>query len=253
MYNGIASGGVASGTGPTTVHEAPTMHAKILVVDDEHMVTEVLERYLRREGFDVATAGDGEAALRLAREWAPDLVVLDLMLPQRDGLDVCRTLRGESRLPIIILTAKGEETDRIVGLELGADDYVVKPFSPRELVARIKAVLRRAAEQASVPQAGEALRMPGFYLNPKTRAVESLGKKVDLTAKEFDLLYFLASHPGQVFTREQLMNDVWDYTYAGDASTVTVHIRRLREKLEPEPARPRFLKTVWGVGYKFEA
>jgi len=229
------------------------MHAKILVVDDEHMVTEVLERYLRREGFDVATAGDGEAALRLAREWAPDLVVLDLMLPQRDGLDVCRTLRGESRLPIIILTAKGEETDRIVGLELGADDYVVKPFSPRELVARIKAVLRRAAEQASVPQAGEALRMPGFYLNPKTRAVESLGKKVDLTAKEFDLLYFLASHPGQVFTREQLMNDVWDYTYAGDASTVTVHIRRLREKLEPEPARPRFLKTVWGVGYKFEA
>jgi len=227
--------------------------AKVLVVDDEHVVTEVLEQYLRRDDFEVATTDNGETALHLAREWAPDLIVLDLMLPKFDGIEICRTLRQESRVPIIMLTARGETTDRIVGLEMGADDYVVKPFSPGELVARIKAVLRRTAIPANLATSGEALRFPGFSLNPQTRLVEVRGKRVDLTAKEFDLVYFLASRPGQVFTRDQLMNDVWDYTYAGDASTVTVHIRRLREKIEPDPARPRFLKTVWGVGYKFEA
>lgn len=226
---------------------------KVLVVDDEHVVTEVLEQYLRRDDFEVATADDGEKALRLAREWGPDLIVLDLMLPKVDGLEICRTLRKESRVPIVMLTARGETTDRIVGLEIGADDYVVKPFSPGELVARIKAVLRRTATPANFASSGEVVRFPDFSLNPQTRIVEVRGKRVELTAKEFDLLYFLASHPGQVFTRDQLMNDVWDYTYAGDASTITVHIRRLREKLEPDPARPRFLKTVWGVGYKFEA
>ncbi len=225
---------------------------KILVVDDEPVVTEVVERYLRLEGFEVATAGDGESALKLARELAPDLVVLDLMLPGIDGLEVCRTLRQEGPVPIVMLTARGEETDRIVGLELGADDYVVKPFSPRELVARIKAVLRRSAKETT-PTPGSALHFKDLVINPLTRVVEVRGTQVDLTAKEFDLLHYLASHAGQVFTREQLMDDVWDYTYAADASTVTVHVRRVREKIEADPVRPRFIKTVWGVGYKFEA
>ena len=226
--------------------------ARVLVVDDEKMVTEVVGSYLEREGFEVALAADGEEALRLAREQSPDLVILDLMLPKIDGLEVCRALRRDSQVPIIMLTAKGEELDRIVGLELGADDYVVKPFSPRELLARIKAVLRRGASGADSHQSGDALRFGELRINPKTRVVEARGERVALTAKEFDLLYFLASSPGQVFTRDQLMNHVWDFVYAGDASTVTVHIRRLREKIEADPERPLFLKTVWGVGYKFE-
>lgn len=224
---------------------------RVLVVDDEPMVVEVVERYLKRDGFEVATAGDGDKALALAGTWGPDLVVLDLMLPGTDGLEVCRALRRQSTIPVIMVTARGEETDRVVGLELGADDYVVKPFSPRELVARIKAVLRRSAE-APRP-AGSGLRFNGLSIEPETRRVEVGGTPVELTAREFDLLCFLASRPGQVFSREQLMNDVWDYTFAGDPSTVTVHIRRLREKIEPEPMRPRFIKTVWGVGYKFES
>ena len=232
---------------------SPVSPIKVLVVDDEPVVTEVVSRYLGREGFQVATADSGEAALSMAREWEPDLIVLDLMLPKIDGLEVCRTLRAEGQVPIVMLTARGEETDRIVGLELGADDYVVKPFSPRELVARIKAVLRRSTAEATPPASRAALRFSGLSVNPKSRAVEAHGKQVELTAKEFDLLFFLASHPGQVFTREQLMDDVWDYTYAGDASTVTVHVRRLREKIEVDPVRPRFIKTVWGVGYKFES
>jgi two-component system response regulator ResD len=151
-----------------------------------------------------------------------------------------------------MLTARGEETDRIVGLEIGADDYIVKPFSPRELVARIKAVLRRTASDTHQRQDSDELRFPGLAINPRTRQVEVDGQSVSLTAREFDLMFFLASHPGQVFTRDQLMNDVWDYTFAGDSSTVTVHVRRLREKIESDPMRPRMIKTVWGVGYKFE-
>ena len=226
---------------------------KILVIDDEPMVTEVVGRYLGRDGFEVATAADGEKGLSVVSDWMPDLVVLDLMLPKIDGLEVCKAIRKGSRVPIIMLTARGEETDRIVGLELGADDYIVKPFSPRELVARIKAVLRRSVETAGPKETGDVIRYEGFVLNPRTRVVEVRGRGIDLTSKEFDLLYFLSSSPGQVFTRDQLMNDVWDYTYAADASTVTVHIRRLREKIEPDPIRPSFIKTVWGVGYKFEA
>jgi DNA-binding response OmpR family regulator len=225
---------------------------RILVVDDEPMVTEVVERYLMRDGFEVSTAYDGDKALALAQSWAPDLVVLDLMLPGKDGLEVCRALRREGEVPIIMLTARGEETDRIVGLEIGADDYIVKPFSPRELVARIKAVLRRAQSGSEPATPADVIRSAGLLINPRTRAVDVNGTAASLTAKEFDLLHFLASHPGQVFSREQLMNDVWDYTFAGDTSTVTVHIRRLREKIEPDPLRPRYVKTVWGVGYKFE-
>ena len=228
------------------------MSERILVVDDEPMVTEVIERYLVRDGFAVETAGNGVDALTIAQTWLPDLIVLDLMLPGKDGLEVCRTVHRERNVPVIMLTARGEETDRIVGLEVGADDYMVKPFSPRELVARIKAVLRRAAAPAPVAGSNELLRFNGMVINPRTRTVEVNGTGASLTAKEFDLLYFLASHPAQVFSRDQLMNDVWDYTFAADSSTVTVHVRRLREKIEPDPLRPRYVKTVWGVGYKFE-
>ncbi len=232
-------------------HSESMPRYRILVVDDEPMVTEVVERYLVRDGFEVSTAADGDKALALAQTWVPDLIVLDLMLPGKDGLEVCRTLRKGGPVPIIMLTARGEEADRIVGLEIGADDYMVKPFSPRELVARIKAVLRRTA--GSEDAAGsDLLRFQGLVINPRTRNVEVNGETVALTAKEFDLLYFLAAHTGQVFSREQLMNHVWDYTFAGDSSTVTVHVRRLREKIEPDPIRPRYVKTVWGVGYKFE-
>ena len=227
------------------------MPARVLVVDDERVVTEVVERYLQREGYEVSLASDGAEALRVAQEWAPDLVVLDLMLPTLDGLEVCRRLRHDSSTPIIMLTARGEETDRVVGLELGADDYIVKPFSPRELVARVKTVLRRTTSEVAQSPGGTR-RFDTLTVNPQTRAVILKGQQVRLTAKEFDLLWFLASHPGQVFTREQLMDQVWDYTYAGDYSTVTVHIRRLREKVEADPMKPRYIKTVWGVGYKFE-
>ena len=226
------------------------MH-RVLVVDDERTVTEVVERYLLREGFEVAVAGDGAEALRLAQVWGPDLMILDLRLPGLDGLEVCRRLRQHTRLPIIMLTSRSEETDRVVGLELGADDYVVKPFSPRELVARVKSVLRRASADPR-QDAGGTLWFDGVAINPLTRTVNVNGAAVQLTAKEFDLLFHLALHRGQVFTRSQLMDQVWDYEYAADPSTVTVHIRRLREKVESDPVRPRLIKTVWGVGYKFE-
>ena len=233
-------------------HQASPHGQRILVVDDEPVVADVVQRYLTREGHDVRTAADGEAALKLAREWAPALVVLDLMIPVVDGLEVCRRLRKDSTVPVIILTARGDEPDRIAGLEIGADDYVVKPFSPRELVARIKAVFRRLESGPAAANA-ETIRFEGLTVNPRTRSVEANRRHVELTAKEFDLLVFLALRPGQVFTREQLMREVWEYSYPVESSTVTVHMRRLRERIESDPAQPRWLKTVWGVGYKFEA
>lgn len=226
------------------------MDAKILLVDDEPMVTDVMERYLRREGFQVLLAADGEAAVATAQESAPDLILLDLMLPKIDGLTAFRQIRSHSSVPVIILTAKGEETDRIVGLETGADDYIAKPFSPREVVARIKAVLRRAGG-AAAPASGDSIQFDQLLINPRTRDVHVDRRKIELTAKEFDLLWFLASNPGDVFSRAQLLDQVWDYQYAGDASTVTVHIRRLRIKIEADPDHPRYIKTVWGIGYKF--
>lgn len=226
------------------------MDATILLVDDEPMVMDVMERYLRREGFQVLLAADGEAAVATARESAPDLILLDLMLPKIDGLTAFRQIRSHSSVPVIILTAKGEETDRIVGLETGADDYIAKPFSPREVVARVKAVLRRVG-RATPPASGDSIRFDQLLINPRTRDVHVDRRKVELTAKEFDLLWFLASNPGDVFTRAQLLDQVWDFQYAGDASTVTVHIRRLRLKVETDPDHPRYIKTVWGVGYKF--
>jgi len=225
----------------------------ILIVDDEPTIVEVVGLYLQREGFRVITAADGAAALALVEQQRPDLVVLDLMLPGISGLDVMRRLRASGALPIILLTARSEEADRVVGLELGADDYVTKPFSSRELVARVKAVLRRThPEPAAEPSAANILTVGGLRMDTASHAVTLDGQPIGLTAREFDLLQFLMRHPGQVFTREQLLDNVWGYTFASDMSTVTVHIRRLREKIEPDPANPVFLQTIWGVGYKLE-
>jgi DNA-binding response OmpR family regulator len=220
----------------------------VLVVDDEPIVREVVVRYLEREGYRTLEAADGLRAKELVERHSPGLVVLDLMLPGTDGLALCRWIRARSGLPVIMLTARGEEADRIVGLELGADDYVTKPFSPRELVARVRSVLRRAESDGP---ATEPLVFAGLELDPSSREVQRSGEPLQLTAKEFDLLHFLASHPSHVFSREQLMARVWGYSAALDTGTVTVHIRRLREKVEEDPSRPRFLQTVWGVGYRF--
>jgi two-component system response regulator ResD len=220
----------------------------VLVVDDESIVREVVVKYLRREGYRTLEAGDGDTALALVEHERPDLVVLDLMLPGTDGLTVCRRIRARSELPVIMLTARAEEADRIVGLELGADDYVTKPFSPRELAARVKTVLRRA----TAPQLRAArLAFEDLEIDASTREVRKRGESLRLTAKEFDLLWFLASNPRQVFSRDQLMDRVWGYDAALDTGTVTVHVRRLRSKIEDDPARPRRLETVWGVGYRF--
>jgi DNA-binding response OmpR family regulator len=225
--------------------------AKILVVDDEPNIREVVSLYLRRDGHSVSTAADGEEALRLYRQAEPDLVVLDLMLPKVSGIEVCRRIQSDKRVPVIMLTAKGEEEDRIIGLGIGADDYVVKPFSPRELVARVEAVLRRASETHIGTSQERVLVFGDLRIDPNVREVTVRDVPVTLTAREFDLLHHMASHPKRVFTRDQLMETVWDYAFAGDTSTVTVHIRRLREKIEPDPARPHYLQTVWGVGYRF--
>ena len=221
----------------------------ILVVDDEPIVRDVIVRYLNRDGFTTLEAGDGEDARRLIETGNPSLVVLDVMLPGVDGLELCRWIRGRSNLPVIMLTARGEEADRIVGLELGADDYVTKPFSPRELATRVKTVLRRS--QGAVVTA-ERLEFGDVVLDAASREATKDGRPVALTAREFDLLWFLASHPRHAFSRDLLMDRVWGYSAALDTGTVTVHVRRLREKLEDDPAKPRHLQTVWGVGYRFD-
>jgi DNA-binding response OmpR family regulator len=226
---------------------------RVLVVDDEASIREVVAQYLALDGFTVAQASDGTEALRLAELQPPDLVVLDLMLPGLDGVEVCRRLRARSAVPIVMLTARGDETDKLTGFDVGADDYVTKPFSPRELVVRVRAILRRVeATQVPAMVLDDSLHVGSLVIHTQLRSVLRDGAPLDLTAKEFDLLHFLASRPNQVFTRQQLLDRVWDIGYFGDASTVTVHIRRLREKVELDPGRPRHVKTVWGVGYKFE-
>lgn len=226
--------------------------SKILVVDDEASVVEVVRLYLERDGYEVAIAQDGATALNQVDIFKPDLIVLDVMLPELDGLEILRRLRKqEKEVAVILLTARTQETDRIFGLELGADDYVTKPFSPAELVARVKAVLRRSGVVEKT--ATEKIQFADIMIEPDTRRVELRGDYIDLTATEFDLLYFMASNPRQVFRRDQLLEKVWGYSDYLDPSTVTVHIRRLREKIEPEPSSPKHLMTVWGVGYKFEA
>jgi DNA-binding response OmpR family regulator len=221
---------------------------QVLVVDDEPTIREIVVRYLERDGFATLEAADGDRARELVERESPDLVVLDLMLPGTDGLELCRWIRSRSSLPVIMLTARGEESDRIVGLELGADDYVTKPFSPRELAARVRTVLRRAELELVTD---ERLTFDGLAIDSSSREVTRSGEPLRLTAREFDLLWFMANHPRRVFAREQLMRRVWGYSAAVDTGTVTVHMRRLREKIEEEPSRPRHLETVWGVGYRF--
>jgi DNA-binding response OmpR family regulator len=221
----------------------------VLVVDDEPIVRDVIVRYLRRDGFATLEAADGDRARELIETGGAELVVLDLMLPGTDGLELCRWIRSRSDLPVIMLTARGEEADRIVGLELGADDYVTKPFSPRELSARVRTVLRRAGTGTSRP---ERLEFGDVVLDGASREVTRDGEPVALTAREFDLLWFLASNPRRVFSRSHLMDRVWGHLPAHDTGTVTVHVRRLREKLERDPAHPAHLQTVWGVGYRLD-
>ena len=224
------------------------MVPQILVIDDEPIVRDVVCRYLEHESFQTLEASDGDEAFRLLQAEDIQLVVLDVMLPGPDGLDLCRWIRARSDLPVIMLTGRGELTDRIVGLELGADDYITKPFSPRELVARIRSVLRRASARAP---GQDRIELPWLVLDPTTREVVVAGEAIRLTVREFDLLEFLCRHPRHVFSRDQLMDAVWGYRSARDTGTVTVHIRRLREKLEVDPSQPLRLQTVLGIGYRF--
>ncbi|MDQ6928148.1 MAG: response regulator transcription factor [Actinomycetota bacterium] len=234
---------------PTAPVAAP---ARVLVVDDDETVAEIVSRYLSREGFVVESVGDGAEALASATISPPDVVVLDLMLPGLDGLEVCRRLRELAPIPVIMLTARGEESDRVMGLDLGADDYVTKPFSPRELTARVKSVLRRAQGPLAASLEGPSVLTAGdLEVEVPAREARVGGRIVNLTQREFELLVFLMRHPRQAFTRESLLKEVWGYSY-GDTSTVTVHVRRLREKIEIDPSRPERIQTVWGLGYRFE-
>ncbi|MEU6333120.1 response regulator transcription factor [Streptomyces cellulosae] len=236
------------------MEQAPTgggAGVRVLVVDDDPTVAEIVTGYLDRAGYVVDRAGDGPDALARAAAHRPDLVVLDLMLPGMDGLEVCRRMRGQGPVPVIMLTARGDEDDRIMGLEVGADDYVTKPFSPRELVLRVGSVLRRARPVADASVRSDVLGAAGLVVDPGARRAVKNGVELALTVREFDLLSFFLAHPGRAFTREELMRDVWAWDF-GDLSTVTVHVRRLRGKVEDDPARPRLIRTVWGVGYRFD-
>ena len=224
---------------------------RILVVDDEPHIVELVRYNLAQEGFEVSVAYDGHDAIEKAKKDAPDLVILDLMLPYVDGFEVCRHIRKESSVPILMLTAKHGEQERVVGLELGADDYVTKPFSPRELVARVRAILRRTARETQRPSA-VPVGVGGLVLDPGTHEVHLDGRMIDLTTKEFDLLQLLLSHPNRVFTRDFLLEHIWGYDYFGSTRTVDMHISRLREKIEDDPNTPTYIMTVRGVGYKLK-
>ncbi|OBR65230.1 DNA-binding response regulator [Paenibacillus oryzae] len=229
------------------------MHERVLVADDDTNITDVCRRYLEREGYLVITAKDGLEALELWRSQTPSLIVLDLMMPYKNGWEVCNEIRQSEDIPIVMLTARGEEQDRLMGLTMGADDYLTKPFSPRELVLRVKAILRRMRSvQAKPVSASEhTITFEGLTIDVAKRIVEAGGQIIDLTVTEFEMLYLLASHPDQAFSRNQILSKIWDFSYEGDTTTVTVHIRRLREKIEPLPSNPKYIKTVWGIGYKF--
>ncbi|MBR2408485.1 MAG: response regulator transcription factor [Lachnospiraceae bacterium] len=229
---------------------------KIMIVDDDASIAELISLYLRKECFDTLSVEDGEEALRQFVEYEPNLVLLDLMLPGMDGYEVCRELRKTSKVPIIMLSAKGEIFDKVLGLELGADDYMIKPFDSKELVARVKAVLRRFTPEAGKPEEfpnekqGDCVIYQDLLINQTNYAVTYLGKQVEMPPKELELLYFLASHPNQVFTREQLLDHIWGYEYIGDTRTVDVHVKRVREKIKDRANWS--IATVWGIGYKFE-
>ena len=229
---------------------------KILIVDDDSNIAELISLYLTKELYETVIAEDGEMALALFEREHPDLILLDLMLPGIDGMAVCREIRKKSQIPIIMLSAKGETFDKVLGLEMGADDYMIKPFDPKELVARVKAVLRRSQGQAPAapakkPDAARIAEYPDLIINQTNYSVLYQGKTVDMPPKELELLYFLASHPNQVFTREQLLDHIWGYEYVGDTRTVDVHIKRIREKIKDH--KDWSIGTVWGIGYKFEA
>jgi DNA-binding response OmpR family regulator len=223
---------------------------KVLVVDDEDNVCELVRLYLSKEGYEVLKAHDGLTGMEMVKKEKPDVIILDIMLPEMNGWEMCRQIRQTFNVPIIMLTARTDEVDRIMGLEMGADDYVTKPFSPRELVARVRAILRRASQVNK--EDIDFLKYASIEMYYKQRRVLLGGKELVLTPKEFDLLWFLASNPGHVFTREQILEKVWDYDFFGDGRTVDAHIKRLRKKLGDDPEDPRFVHTVWGVGYKFE-
>lgn len=229
---------------------------KIMIVDDDANIAELIELYLRKECFDTLCVEDGEEAMHRFKEYEPNLVLLDLMLPGMDGYEVCRELRKTSKVPIIMLSAKGEIFDKVLGLELGADDYMIKPFDSKELVARVKAVLRRfvsdteKTEQFPNEKQGECVIYQDLLINQTNYAVTYLGHQVEMPPKELELLYFLASHPNQVFTREQLLDHIWGYEYIGDTRTVDVHVKRVREKIKDHANWS--IATVWGIGYKFE-
>jgi DNA-binding response OmpR family regulator len=227
----------------------PTSRGSVLVVDDEPTIAEVVSRYLQRAGYTTRVAGDGPRALEQIQEERPDLVVLDLMLPGMDGLEVMRRMHETERVSVILLTARGEPSDRVIGLRLGADDYVVKPFSPAELVARVDAVLRRVEPEAELE---DPIVFDDLAVDPAARRVTVRGQEAQLTVREYELLLHFVRHPGQVFSRDQLMDSVWRYSFYSDTSTVTVHVRRLRAKIEADPSEPRWLQTVWGVGYRFQ-
>ncbi len=249
MSSSLSQGEALLASKPVGDPAATPARRFVLVVDDEPTIADVVARFLERSGYRTRCAGDGPEALRLAADEHPDLVVLDLMLPGMDGLEVMRRLRERASMSIILLTAKGDHTDRIAGLRLGADDYVVKPFSPAELVARVDAVLRRVDTE---PDREPAISFAGLEVDPRARRVTVRGEEVALTVREFDLLLFLARHPGQVFSRDQLMDTVWNFSFYTDSSTVTVHVRRLRTKIEVDASAPQWLQTVWGVGYRFQ-
>lgn len=227
---------------------------KILIVDDDENIAELISLYLTKECFDTMTASDGEAALTAVKTYMPDLILLDIMLPGIDGYEVLRELRKSSSLPVIMLSAKGETFDKVLGLELGADDYIMKPFDSKEMIARVKAVLRRFTHEKTTSAAGElpkeCVTLPNLVINQTDYSVTYNNQKIEMPPKELELLYFIASHPNQVFTREQLLDHIWSYDYIGDTRTVDVHIKRLREKFKDHPDWD--IKTVWGIGYKFE-
>jgi DNA-binding response OmpR family regulator len=226
---------------------------RILVVDDDPKILKALDQALRKEGYEVMRAADGEEALSLAREEEPDLIVLDIMLPKLDGFEVCAKIRALSNVPILILSARGEEMDKVVGFNVGADDYLTKPFRLSELVLRVRAILRRTAAAApSLITDGAPIRFKEMEINRAARSVTVRAKQVELTPKEFDLLWLLASHPGNVFSREAILQRVWHSDYTGDEAALTVCVRRLREKIEHDPGNPEYIKTIWGIGYKFE-
>jgi two-component system, OmpR family, response regulator ResD len=225
--------------------------SRILIAEDEPSIAEVVKIYLNRAGYLVTLASSGDEAIKRLQQEMPDLLILDLMLPNLDGMEIMRWLRNQSDLPVIMLTARRSEADRIAGLEMGADDYVVKPFSPQELVSRVRAVLRRTRAN-TLDSNGDTLSLSGVTINPSTRIVTVNEDEVSLTSKEFDVLYLLAKNPKRVFSRHQLLEQVWGESEYIDPGTVTVHIRRLREKIEKDPSKPRLIQTVWGIGYKFD-